>query len=480
MKVLSYAAALAVCLCLEGMTAGAYRSHSGDIDGNNTSDTADASAVMQEYNLISTGLSGTFSPAMMYAGDVNGDGLTDAADASFILRYYSWDSTGGDLDLPHYAGRLSSEKVLTADVRKDSYLSLSDGMCIALDISGQEFLEYFDFNDTVTVSVNGHVLDVPVCSRRSDIDLYTDCIYMDKGNTTLFGTDEDTVYITSRYDPVAVSAGLVVKDPGGSKQKYVFSPELEGPVKAEIWLKEKGGYSRREAVSRLIRTHDRNSYPDLTDEEYANFRMISMGDIAPGVLYRTSSPIDSSLGRNAWADRAAEIHGIKTVVNLADTQSHGEKYSGFSESYYSRQNVAYVGLPLVFGSENFRKGIAAGLRHIAQNEGPYLIHCMEGKYRSGFFSAVLECLMGAGIEQVENDYLKSYQNYYAVADGIHQPLPEGMEQEIIEVIEMFLSREFGVLDLHTADISAAAENYIRGLGLSDEEIGKLRKNLSGK
>jgi hypothetical protein len=55
-----------------------------------------------------------------------------------------------------------------------------------------------------------------------------------------------------------------------------------------------------------------------------------------------------------------------------------------------------------------------------------------------------------------------------------------MEQEIREVIEMFLSREFGVLDLHTADISAAAENYIRGLGLSDEEIGQLRKNLSGK
>ena len=36
--------------------------------------------------------------------------------------------------------------------------------------------------------------------------------------------------------------------------------------------------------------------------------------------------------------------------------------------------------------------------NMASHEGPYLIHCTEGKDRTGFVSALLECLIGAGAE----------------------------------------------------------------------------------
>jgi len=51
-------------------------------------------------------------------------------------------------------------------------------------------------------------------------------------------------------------------------------------------------------------------------------------------------------------------------------------------------------------------------RFIIANDGPYLIHCTEGKDRAGFVSAVLEALMGADLQEIVADYMKSYENYY--------------------------------------------------------------------
>ena len=56
----------------------------------------------------------------------------------------------------------------------------------------------------------------------------------------------------------------------------------------------------------LCRTAERADYPELSDAEFANFRMVTAGTIGEGILYRSSSPIDPSLGRNAYADREAE------------------------------------------------------------------------------------------------------------------------------------------------------------------------------
>ena len=47
--------------------------------------------------------------------------------------------------------------------------------------------------------------------------------------------------------------------------------------------------------------------------------MISTTGIGYGTLYRSSSPVNPEISRNAYADAAIEAAGIKTVVNLADS-----------------------------------------------------------------------------------------------------------------------------------------------------------------
>lgn len=66
----------------------------GDVDGNGTVDSADATLVLIEYSFIQTGKSGEFTPEQIEAADVNKDGLIDSSDASKILEYYADKSTG--------------------------------------------------------------------------------------------------------------------------------------------------------------------------------------------------------------------------------------------------------------------------------------------------------------------------------------------------------------------------------------------------
>ena len=66
----------------------------GDVDGNSKVNALDASRVLANYSLASTGHAVVYSLSEKKASDVNQDGKVDALDASIILSYYALSSTG--------------------------------------------------------------------------------------------------------------------------------------------------------------------------------------------------------------------------------------------------------------------------------------------------------------------------------------------------------------------------------------------------
>lgn len=74
----------------------------GDVNGDNLVDASDASAVLAEYSLFSTGGDGTFKENQKKSADIDKNGLIDSSDAASILSYYSYTSTGGKLDMQAY------------------------------------------------------------------------------------------------------------------------------------------------------------------------------------------------------------------------------------------------------------------------------------------------------------------------------------------------------------------------------------------
>ena len=67
----------------------------GDVNEDSKIDANDATLVLVNYSLLSTGEPIQLTEVQQKAADVNGDGKIDSSDATTILQYYSYLSTGG-------------------------------------------------------------------------------------------------------------------------------------------------------------------------------------------------------------------------------------------------------------------------------------------------------------------------------------------------------------------------------------------------
>lgn len=67
----------------------------GDVNEDGAVDASDASIILAEYSIISTGAKSIICDELKSIADVNSDGIIDASDASEILDFYSFTLTGG-------------------------------------------------------------------------------------------------------------------------------------------------------------------------------------------------------------------------------------------------------------------------------------------------------------------------------------------------------------------------------------------------
>ena len=342
---------------------------------------------------------------------------------------------------------------------------------LVLSLTGSELLEAgYAYGDVVTVTINGTGYDMPVGSNYADVDQGSMiCRVVIKPDTK-----EDQIILAINMGDLATVSGIATKEKTDADPGYIWhlNEGVTEPVRVSIAMKEQGGYYDQYVIHQLVRSENREDYPDLSDEEFANFRAITTTGVSTGKLYRSSSPVNPEINRNLIADRAAAAAGVKTFINLADSEEEMRGYEGFDASYYSTQQIIPLNLGVDFMAEEFRTGLAKGLRFIAANEGPYLVHCTEGKDRAGFVSAVLECLTGASADEVIADYMVTFFNYYRVQPGTEQ-------YDIIanSNICKSLAAAFEIPDIREADLQAEAEAYLLEIGLTAEEIAQVRTNL---
>ena len=356
---------------------------------------------------------------------------------------------------------LAQDAIVITDIQKYGNVQLS--------ISGTDLLALgYAYGDIVTVTVNGNDYDMPVGSNFSDVEQGSMiCRVVIKPET-----NEDYVLVAINMGDFATTAGIAQKEKIEADPGYVWHYQVEEPVAVSFAMKEQGGYYETWVMNQLTRSEKREDYPDLTDEQFANFRVIATTGVGAGKLYRSSSPVNPEIGRSAYADKAAEQAGVKTFINLADSLETMQGYEGFAESYYSKQAVIPLNLGVDFAADDFRAGLASGIRFIAENEAPFLVHCNEGKDRAGFVSAVLECLMGATLDEVKADYMVTFFNYYGVQPGTDQ-----YDLIVSANIVKSLCTAFGLDTLEDADLAAAAEAYLLGIGVTADEIAQVRAKL---
>ncbi|MBO5518244.1 MAG: tyrosine-protein phosphatase [Firmicutes bacterium] len=248
-----------------------------------------------------------------------------------------------------------------------------------------------------------------------------------------------------------------------------------------VTLREAGKYKDIQEARDIHYKDDRSLFE--SDEVFANFRAMQTSGFRPGILYRSASPCDNQHNRAPYVDALIQSAGVKYILDLADTE---EKIAGymakedFASPYFAELHengcVDPIGLNMNFGSEEFRGKIAAGLTRMAEADGPYLIHCTEGKDRTGFVCMLLEALCGASYEEIRDDYMVTYDNYYQISP---EKDPARYTTIVENVLDPMIRSMAGdeTLDVQAADLSEAAENFLLSGGMKTEEIEALKAKI---
>lgn len=365
---------------------------------------------------------------------------------------------------------------------------------------------------TITPHISGYVVEIngygqpvpnftPEEMKQAGFE-YTDLINITIGNETVI----DSIPFLTSYnetgflDPTFVDYNAKGTDYGFGLLGGNFSRIIGGKTGDQITmtLAKKDGYKDMYEILKSVYPDERRS--GETAEEYANFRMINTSGIADGIIYRSSNPLNctSNPGRYRVVDSLAQEKGIKTEIDLADTEASIEKYmatEGYASTYcpqlYREGNVLPCGLSADFFGEDFKKKVGDAIKFMIAHEPPYLIHCNEGKDRCGFVSLILEALAGADIEEIRNDYMVTMLNFYKISYGdtsynlrqkisVDRMIWTLCHENTLQSFTLTDRNNFSLLGFSATNLQAAAKRYLKAGGVTNEECNTLIKILGGQ
>ena len=249
-----------------------------------------------------------------------------------------------------------------------------------------------------------------------------------------------------------------------------------------IYLREKGKYKAVQDAMDIHYSDDRQDFS--SDEVFANFRNVSVGKIGDNILYRSASPCNNKRNRAPYADGLAEKAGIRCILDLADDDKLIAGYmavedfnSPYFKELYEKGDVIPAQMAMNYVSEDFKNALSGALTRMTEKEGPYLVHCTEGKDRTGFVCILLEMLCGATYKEIEKDYMITYDNYYGINEESDPERYKTIKEKNIDpMIKEIIGDES--VDITTADLSAYAKKYMLRIGMSEQDADTIVSRLN--
>ncbi len=400
-------------------------------------DSKDTGAAAAESTTVeqSAQVSDAESAATDSAGETTGDSAKQAAD-----------STGNAAE---------SDKIsITAVIHKDAKFDSAD-----LDQNAEDFTEAgFSLGDSLDITFsNGKTLtDVP----------YFNGYYTKTG--------EPVVVAYPKNDYVLIA----------NSNTDLWTPlGLEDDMTATITLNTSAKFIATQEALGQAYSVDRADF--ASDEIFANFRAVKGGSLKPDFLYRGASPVDNSRKRASYANALIEQHNIACIMDLADSDEDMHKFFGkddfssdYAEKIYNEGHTATLSMSASYSKDKYKQSVVKGLRKLIEVGGPAYIHCLEGKDRTGFVCVLIEALAGASYDEMRDDYMTTYDNYYGISKEATPERYDAVVSLYFDAFMEYLSGESDVEELREFSYVDSARKYLAEGGMTETEIDELLKLIT--
>ena len=254
---------------------------------------------------------------------------------------------------------------------------------------------------------------------------------------------------------------------------------LEGHA-VTVRMKEKGGCIDVQQALSMKYTNDREDYALISDAAFANARGVSAGKMASGILYRSSSPFSNEINRANYVSEYLKQAKVMTVLNLTDTEEKMAAYDmpAYSRSLWEGGQVILCPLKADPTADDYNQRLVAALKELPSRPAPYVVHCMEGKDRTGYVCALLEGLCGATYEEIVADYLITYDNYYQITPVKDPALCNTLVSLRLNTCLMYYAGVTDEAQLPEVDYAKAFASYLLSHGMSQQQLDALVQALT--
>jgi len=330
----------------------------------------------------------------------------------------------------------------------------------------------------------GAYIDISIASFNDLGFKFGDSVSLTFSNDVKY---ENIGYYSGYYVPAGQE--LLVGYPGYDYIKFCInygddiyvSNHFDENTTVTITIYESGKFIDIEETLSISYSDDINEYDNR--EQFANFREINAGNIKDNLLYRGASPIDNRRKRAETVDIILEELEIKYDIDLADNRTTIDGFyqkDDFKSEYFQyldeEEKVLPLGMAAAYKTEDFSNKMKTMFLSILNNDGPYYIHCLEGKDRTGYVCMVIEALCGASYEELIEDYFITYHNYYGIEKGTKKY--DAIKAIHIDEMIRYVFDFNNSVNLLTANYHSQVNNYLLSIGLQQEEIDAVQNKLS--
>ena len=132
-----------------------------------------------------------------------------------------------------------------------------------------------------------------------------------------------------------------------------------------------------------------------------------------------------------------------------------------------------------YKSDEFANKVVEVLKAISENEGPYYIHCTEGKDRAGFVCMIIDCLAAANYDEICDDYMKSYEyNFNITKENTPDKYDVIKGETLDDMLRYIAGPDLENIPLDGIDFVNVAGRYCDSHGMTDSDFDALYSKLT--